>query len=295
MVVRLPPRKVKHSRCLRLPGQAATPHVSGPLGRSSGRRAVATPCAPSPDARVASDQAGDRQWVAMIRVLIGCDVRIYREGLVDALGRVEGLHIQDAVDRVDDLVTRADEVQPNVVLLDVSMPGSLSAIRSIREAAPGVWVVAVGVAETEPNLLSWFETGTDGYVSKDASLHDLLRTIETVARGEVVCSPRIAASLFRELAGRHLVMNGDAVIRLTSRERQILELIDQRLSNKEIARALQISLSTVKNHVHNILAKRQVHRRADAAATVPHSSLTAPTPEMMPPPLPLGGAMPSGI
>jgi two-component system, NarL family, nitrate/nitrite response regulator NarL len=231
----------------------------------------------------------------MIRVLIGCDVRIYREGLVDALRRVEGLHIQDAVDSVEDLVTRAGEVQPNVVLLDVSMPGSHSATRTIREAAPDALVVAIGVAETEPNLLSLFETGTYGYVSRDASLHDLLRTIETVARGEVACSPRIAASLFRELARQHPVMNGDAVIRLTSRERQILELIDQRLSNKEIARALQISLSTVKNHVHNILAKRQVHRRADVAATVPYSSRTAPTPEMMPPLLPPSGAVPSGI
>jgi DNA-binding NarL/FixJ family response regulator len=212
----------------------------------------------------------------MIRVLIGCDIRLYREGLVDTLGRMEELDIQDAVDSVDDLVSRAVEVQPNLVLLDVAMPGSYSAVPTIREAVPDALVVALGVAETEQNVVSCVDAGIHGYVSKDASLHDLVRTIESVARGEVVCSPRIVASLFRELARRGPGMSGDAGIRLTSRERQILDLIDQYLSNKEIARALHISVSTVKNHVHNILAKQQVHRRADAAARFPHGSRTAP-------------------
>lgn len=125
-------------------------------------------------------------------------------------------------------------------------------------------------------MVSCVDAGFHGYVSKDASLHDLVRTIESVARGEVVCSPRIVASLFREVARRGPGMSGDAGIRLTSRERQILDLIDQYLSNKEIARALHISVSTVKNHVHNILAKQKVHRRADAAARFPHGSRTAP-------------------
>ncbi len=212
----------------------------------------------------------------MVRVLIGCDIRLYREGLLDTLSRVEKLDIQDAVDSVGDLVSRADEVRPNVVLLDMAMPGSYSAVRTIHEAAPDGVVVALGVAETEQNVLSCINAGIDGYVSKDASLHDLVRTIESVARGEVLCSPRIVASLFREMARRGPGMSGDAGIRLTSRERQILDLIDQYLSNKEIARALHISVSTVKNHVHNILAKHQVHRRADAAARFPHRSRTAP-------------------
>ena len=218
---------------------------------------------------VRSDRGGYRQWLMMNRVLIGCDTRLYREGLVDSLSRVEELQVQGAVDSVDDLVSRADEVRPNVILLDMAMPGSYAAVRTIREAAPDAVVVALGVAETEQNVLACANAGIDGYVSKDASLHDLVHTIESVARGEVLCSPRIVASLFREMARRGLEINADAGIRLTSREHQILDLIDKHLSNKEIARALHISLSTVKNHVHNILAKRQVHRRADAAAAFP--------------------------
>lgn len=86
----------------------------------------------------------------MVRVLIGCDIRLYRQGLVDTLSRVEQLDIQDAVDSVDALVSRAAEVQPNLVLLDVAMPGSCSAVPTIREAVPDALVVALGVAETEP-------------------------------------------------------------------------------------------------------------------------------------------------
>jgi two-component system, NarL family, nitrate/nitrite response regulator NarL len=205
----------------------------------------------------------------MNRVLIGCDTRLYREGLVDSLSRVEELQVQGAVGSVDDLVSRADEARPNVILLDMAMPGSYAAVRTIREAAPDALVVALSVAETEQNVLACVNAGIDGYVSKDASLHDLVHTIESVARGEVLCSPRIVASLFREMARRGLEINADAGIRLTSREHQISDLINQHLSNKEIGRALHISLSTVKNHVHNILAKRQVHRRADAAAAFP--------------------------
>lgn len=202
----------------------------------------------------------------MMRVLIGSDIRIYREGLVEALSRVNDLQVQDAVGSIDELVTGAAELQPIIVLLDASMPGGYSAIRTIRGAAPEALVLALGVEETDSNVLSLVDAGIHGYVSKHASLHELVRAIDTVARGEVVCPPRMVASLFREIARRRPETNGDGIVRLTSRERQILELIDQRLSNKEIARALHISLSTVKNHVHNILAKQQVHRRVDVAA-----------------------------
>jgi two-component system, NarL family, nitrate/nitrite response regulator NarL len=209
----------------------------------------------------------------MTRVLIGSDIRIYREGLVEAISRVDDLHLQDAVGSVDDLVTRAVQVQPIIVVLDASMPGCYSAIRTIRVTAPEALVLAIGVEETDTNVLSLIDSGIHGYVSKEASLQELVRAIDAVARGEVACPGRIVASLFREIARRRPEINGDGIVRLTSRERQILELIDQRLSNKEIARALHISLSTVKNHVHNILAKRQVHRRVDAAASSPHAQL----------------------
>jgi DNA-binding NarL/FixJ family response regulator len=204
----------------------------------------------------------------MMRVLIGSDIRIYREGLVEALSRVDQLQVQDAVGSVDDLVTRAADGQPLIVVLDVSMPGGYSAIRTIRVAAPQALVLALGVEETDSNVLSLIDAGIHGYASKDASLQELVRAIDTVARGEVACPRRMVGSLFREIARRRPETNGDGIAGLTSRELQILELIDQRLSNKEIARALHISLSTVKNHVHNILAKRQVHRRVDVAATV---------------------------
>ena len=231
----------------------------------------------------------------MMRVLIGSDIRIYREGLVEALNRVDELQVQDAVGSIDELVARAAEVQPIIVLLDGSMPGGYSAIRTIRVATPEALVLALGVEETDSNVLSLIDAGIHGYVSKDASLHELVRAIDTVARGEVACPPRMVASLFREIARRRPETNGDGIAGLTSRERQILELIDHRLSNKEIARALHISLSTVKNHVHNILAKRQVHRRVDVAATVSTQLANGAGPGSTPPPLTPSSAIPYAI
>jgi len=104
-------------------------------------------------------------------------------------------------------------------------------------------------------------------VPRDGTLADLRAVIESVARGEVVCSPRIAASLLRRIADLAAEREPPPPeLRLTSREIEIVELIDQGLSNKEIAQRLSIALPTVKNHVHSILDKLHVHRRAEAAA-----------------------------
>jgi DNA-binding NarL/FixJ family response regulator len=187
----------------------------------------------------------------MIRILVVCDIRIYREGLAHALEQAKGFHVEGAVDHVEAAAQLAGEVQPDVVLLDMGMPGSR--------------VVALCVPETEDQVIACIDAGVSSYLSQDASLEDLVRVVETTARGEAVCSPKMIASLFRELARRGSDIEPDAANGpLTSREREILALIDRGLSNREIARALHIAVSTVKNHVHNILAKRGVHRRVDA-------------------------------
>src|SRR5439155_827652 len=105
--------------------------------------------------------------------------------------------------------------------------------------------------------------------AREASIDDLVTVIESVARGEAICSPRVAAGLLRRVAALAAGHGGDLPrAQLTNREREIVRLIDNGLSNKEIARALGIEVATVKNHVHNILEKLQVHRRGEAAARV---------------------------
>ncbi|HEX7241600.1 MAG TPA: response regulator transcription factor, partial [Longimicrobiaceae bacterium] len=122
------------------------------------------------------------------------------------------------------------------------------------------------IVETEDVVLACAEAGVSGYVSRGASLDDLVGALRSVARGELVCSPHIAGSLFRRVAALSERREASPAAVLTPREREILGLIDQGLSNKEISRRLRIELSTVKNHVHNLLEKLQVSRRGAAAA-----------------------------
>jgi two-component system nitrate/nitrite response regulator NarL len=153
--------------------------------------------------------------------------------------------------------------------------GSLGMVRGIAGMAPDIKVVALAVAETEDDIVSCAEAGIAGYVPREGSGADLLWTIEHVARGEAPCSPRVAATLMRRVAAlaaeRRPASRG---VRLTPRQRQIVGLIGQGLSNREIAQRLCIELSTVTNHVHSALEKLGTHRRAEAVALLRRSGVT---------------------
>jgi two-component system nitrate/nitrite response regulator NarL len=118
------------------------------------------------------------------------------------------------------------------------------------------------------DVVAIVEAGVAGYVPKEASVADLVSTLECVSRGEMPCSPRVAAGLSRRIA--ELAPDLDSLQRtsLTVRERQVLALVADDLSNKEIAQRLCIEVTTVKNHVHNMLEKLQVPTRHDAVALV---------------------------
>ena len=199
----------------------------------------------------------------MIRLLVASDVRLYREGIVGILGGTGPCEIVGtAADRPSTL-ERATELQPDVTLIDLTMAESRQTVRAL--AGSGVPVVVFGVREREDEIIEYAEAGVAGYVTRDSSLEELVDVVESVARGETLLSPRIAALLLRRVkAAAH---PGPAA-RLTPRETEIVALIDDGLSNKQIARRLTIELATVKNHVHSILEKLEVKRRAEAAARV---------------------------
>ena len=158
------------------------------------------------------------------------------------------------------------------------MPDALALPHAISAAQMRVKVVAFSVAETEDEVCECAEAGIAGYVPRNGSKEDLIAAVENAVRGEVLCSPRVAASLFRRLAARvQTTRLRPPEAALTSREQDIIALIDRGLSNKEIARQLKISLPTVKNHVHNILEKLQVRRRGAAAALLREAALARAT------------------
>ncbi len=196
---------------------------------------------------------------ASIRIFVIAPVRCYRDALASAIESQPGYVVAGtASDAAGFRDARAD-----VVLVDLARRDELDAIR-----AAGARIVGLGVPDTEPEAIACAEAGVVGYVSPDASIADLLATVRRVSAGEVECPSSVVAAMFRRLTAlaaeeRH---TQGQLARLTARETEILRLIDEGLSNKEIARRLQIEIPTVKNHVHHILEKLRVHRRGEAAA-----------------------------
>jgi two-component system, NarL family, nitrate/nitrite response regulator NarL len=204
----------------------------------------------------------------MIRVLLVSDIRLYREGVEAALVRHGGVEVVGAAAGQREALALAARTVPNVALVDTTMPDSVACIRELRSALPDVQAVALTVAERESDVVACAEAGVAGYVTRDSSLDELVAAIESVVQGEMLCSPRIAATLLRHVAALAATPLARPPATLTGRELEVVALLEEGLSNKEIARRLLIEAATVKNHVHNILEKLQVHGRSEAAAEV---------------------------
>jgi DNA-binding NarL/FixJ family response regulator len=152
-----------------------------------------------------------------------------------------------------------------VALVDVLSPGDSGIVRALRKTRAEIRIVAVGVRETASQVLACAAAGIDGYVPMDATLGDMVTAIENAVRGELACSPRVAASLYHSVGfpdfSRAVIAN-----HLTVRELQVADLINRGCPTKEIAWRLGVQPCTAKNHVRNILHKLQVRRRGQAVA-----------------------------
>ena len=205
-----------------------------------------------------------RAWQALmtISVLVAAEVCFYREGLALFLEQHPSITVLGTAITRHDTIDMVRAQRPDVVLLDMSMPDSLDAVRTVGSLDRPPYVVALAVWETEREVIACAEAGIAGYVPREGSLNDLVRTIESVARGELIVSPRMAASLMRRVATlASATAAGLRAVELTMREREIVQLIEQGLSNKQLAARLGIEIATAKNHVHNILDKLQINRR----------------------------------
>lgn len=201
-----------------------------------------------------------------VQVLLWTAVRIYRDGLCAAL---------DSDPRIDGVLTVADAAEcrhalhalrPDVLVLDGHDEDALAVARCAREMPTGV--VALGASEIEREVLAFAEAGVSAYVTCEQALSGLIDSIVAVACGEVRCTPKIAGILLRHIAsvGGRPERAETRHVRLTRREAEILALVTEGLSNKQIALQLSIELPTVKNHVHNVLEKLGVRTRSQAVA-----------------------------
>jgi DNA-binding NarL/FixJ family response regulator len=205
----------------------------------------------------------------MIGVLIVTDARFHREGLAEALARSTVVRVVGTAADFDGVRSLLTEPGAEVMLLDADLPNAIAVTRQIVREAPHVRVVALGLRETAHDVVAWAEAGLAGFVSRDQSIGDLVSAITSVARGELVCPPRIASALMSRVGMLGYARRDGAegpMIPLTFREREISLLVEQGLSNKEIAFRLGIQLATIKTHVHHILEKLGVRRRIQIAA-----------------------------
>lgn len=209
---------------------------------------------------------------APIRIVFITDVRLYACGLAAVLPP-EGVQIVGTANCRDSAPKVVQALEPDAVLVDIMMSEALELIRQLRVDPPMVQVIAFGVSDAIPMIMACAEAGAVAYVATSATVEDLVATVRSAVAGELRCPPRVAGELFRQAATRltPALDHGepDHQLELTGRQRQVLALLRQSLSNKEIGKELNIAEATVKNHVHRLLEKLHVPNRAKAARCLP--------------------------
>jgi two-component system, NarL family, nitrate/nitrite response regulator NarL len=197
-------------------------------------------------------------------VFVVAPIRVHRESLSVALNDTESVSVVGTAPTVPDALPHLRDVGADVAVLDAPTPDDVDlSLPTIIESE--VKLVAVGVPDEE--AVGWIEAGVSGCVPPEASLADLAGAVATVAGGELVTPPNVTGHLINRVRRLAAEVPGAAERgRLTSRQMQVLALADQGLTNQQIARRLSIQEQTVKNHMHRILQKLGVHRRAEAVA-----------------------------
>jgi DNA-binding NarL/FixJ family response regulator len=199
------------------------------------------------------------------------DNRLVREGLKALLDAQPDLKVVATAEDPTDGMRHVRELTPHVVLLDATMDNGDTSrfVQTIRSTSPTARVIVMDLLAGPEDVIEFVKAGANGFVMKDATLDDLVRTIRSVAQGADVVPSALTGTLLSHIA-QHVVARPipgvEQAVRMTKRERQIMDLIAEGLSNKEIAQRLNIATYTVKSHVHNILEKLALHSRLQIAA-----------------------------
>lgn len=220
-------------------------------------------------------QYGDTHFCARMNDTISLvlidDNRLLREGLARLIREQKDFRILAASADADEAMTKVREAKPDVVLLDFGLEGhdSLAITGTVRQEVPEAKVIVLGLLPIEEDIMSFVRAGASGFIMKDATFEDFVRTIRSVVGGAVVLPPQLTGSLFNQIAtqaGKRGVQRELEAVRLTERERQVIDLISEGLANKDIAARLHIAVHTVKSHVHNVLEKLALRSRLEVAA-----------------------------
>lgn len=203
-----------------------------------------------------------------VRVVVADDHPLYREGLATALGTLPGVDVVGEAADGEQAVQLAGQLVPDVVVMDLHMPvlNGVEATRALTRQQPGIAVLVLTMLDGDDSVFAALRAGARGYLLKGADRAEIARAVDTVAHGGVVFSATIAERVLAFFAGHRPGTGLAPFPELTDREREVLDLVAQGLTNAEIARRLVVSDKTVRNHVSNVFAKLHVAGRAEAVA-----------------------------
>jgi DNA-binding NarL/FixJ family response regulator len=209
--------------------------------------------------------------MAKIRVLLIEDNRLLRDGICAMLNDEDDIRAVSSSGN-GDAFEKAKILKPHVVLLDLGLKSqnSLKVVASIKKQLPQTEVVVMDLIPAHADVVEFVKAGVSGFILKDATLDDFLHTIRSVAKGTKVLPPPMTSSLFSQIV-EHAIQIGKVdhlidAVKMTKREQDVIALIAEGNSNKEIANRLNIAVYTVKSHVHHILEKLALHTRLELAS-----------------------------
>jgi DNA-binding NarL/FixJ family response regulator len=205
------------------------------------------------------------------RIIVIEDNRVLCDGIASMLNAEGDMHVVDTIGHGNDVLLKSSRTKPDVILMDMGLRdlNEVSVVTKIREKMPDVKVIGMGFIPTQSDIVEFVEAGASGFILKAATVKEFVGTVRSVARGEKILPPSLAGSLFTHVIDLALSKKkkGSIVnaVRMTKREREIIAMIADGMSNKEIAGQLYIATHTVKSHVHNIMEKLALHTRLQIA------------------------------
>jgi two-component system NarL family response regulator len=205
-----------------------------------------------------------------IRILVIEDNRVLCDGISTMLNEQADMHVVATIGSGNNVLLKASQTKPHVILIDAGLKyfKEVSVVESIKKNIPEAKLIGMGLLPLQSDIVEFVEAGASGFILKDATVKEFLLTIRSVAKGEKILPPSLTGSLFShvaELSFRKRKGKITNAVRMTKRELEIIALIADGQSNKEIARQLNVATHTVKSHVHNIMEKLALHTRLQIA------------------------------
>jgi two-component system nitrate/nitrite response regulator NarL len=217
-----------------------------------------------------------------IRTLLADDHRLFREGLINILENQPAFEVVGEAGDGLEAIVKARKLQPDLILMDIAMPvcDGLEATKTIKQEMPDVIIVMLTVRDEDEKLFEAIRNGAQGYLLKSITSREMLTLLRGAVRGEAAITPALGGRMleeFRRVSQLKAGLAEDNTVSLTAREREVLCLVSEGASNKEISQKLNLSIHTVKSHMRKILAKLHMEKRQEAASYAKREGLIPPS------------------